>query len=70
MSPKEYLNVIRPYLTNLINDHKPIMEVNNNNNNTRINTNTTTNNNNNNNNNNTNTTTNIDRAENSINNKK
>ena len=68
MSPKEYLNVIRPYLTNLINDHKPIMEVNNNNN-TRINTNTTTNNNNNNNNN-TNTTTNIDRAENSINNKK
>ena len=66
MSPKEYLNVIRPYLTNLINDHKPIMEVNNNNNNTRINTNTTTNNNNNN----TNTTTNIDRAENSINNKK
>ena len=58
--------MIRPYLTNLINDHKPIMEVNNNNNNTRINTNTTTNNNNNN----TNTTTNIDRAENSINNKK
>ena len=44
-SPKEYLNVIRPYLTNLINDHKPIMELNNNNNNNN-NTNTNTNSNN------------------------
>ena len=60
LSPKEYLNVIRPYLRNLINDHKPIMELNNNNNNN----NTTTNNNNTNNNtNNTNTNTNSNRAE-------
>ena len=43
-SPKEYLNVIRPYLTNLINDHKPIMELNNNNNNNNTNTNTNSNN--------------------------
>ena len=42
--PKEYLNVIRPYLTNLINDHKPIMELNNNNNNNNTNTNTNSNN--------------------------
>ena len=44
--PKEYLNVIRPYLRNLINDHKPIMELNNNNNNnnnSNINTTNTTN---------------------------
>ena len=61
LSPKEHLNVIRPYLRNLINDHKPIMELNNNNNN---NNNTTTNNNNTNNNtNNTNTNTNTNRAE-------
>ena len=45
LSPKEFLNVIRPYLRKLINDHKPIMELNNN-----TNTTTTTNNNNNNNN--------------------
>ena len=32
LSPKEYLNVIRSYLRNLINDHKPIIELNNNNN--------------------------------------
>ena len=25
LSPKEYLNVIKPYLRNLINDHKPII---------------------------------------------
>ena len=25
LSPKEYLNVIRPYLRNLINDHEPII---------------------------------------------
>ena len=44
LSPKEYLNVIRLYLRNLINDHKPIMESNNNNNdNKNINTNTNTN---------------------------
>ena len=44
LSPKEYLNVIRSYLRNLINDHKPIMESNNNNNdNKNTNTNTNTN---------------------------
>ena len=35
LSPKAYLNVIRPYLRDLINDHQPIMEVNNNNSNNR-----------------------------------
>ena len=40
LSPKEYLNVIRSYLRNLINDHKPIMESNNN---TTTTTNTNTN---------------------------
>ena len=52
LSPREYLNVIRPYLRNLINDNKPIMELSNNNNN-----------NNNNNNTNTTNTTNSNRAE-------
>ena len=33
LSPKEHLNVIRPYLRDLINGHKPIMELNNNNSN-------------------------------------
>ena len=33
LSPKKYLNVIRPYLRNLINENKPIMELNNNSNN-------------------------------------
>ena len=28
---REYLNLIRPYLRNLINDHNPIMETNNSN---------------------------------------
>ena len=28
LSPKEYLNVIRPYLRGLIDEHKPIMELN------------------------------------------
>ena len=28
LSPKEYLNMIRPYLTDLINEHKPIAESN------------------------------------------
>ena len=61
LSPREYLNVIRPYLRNLINDHKPIMELNNSNN-----TNTTNNNKDNKtntNNNNNNTNTNSNRAE-------
>ena len=53
LSPKEYLNVIRPHLRYLINDHKPIMELNNNNNN----------NNNNKNNNDNDNTTNSNRAE-------
>ena len=69
LSPKEYLNVIRPYLRNLTNDHKPIMELNNNKKKNKKNNNTNTNNNNNNNNNNnynnnkTNTNTNSNRAE-------
>ena len=33
LSPKKYLNVIRPYLRDLINEHKPTVELNNNNNN-------------------------------------
>ena len=41
LSPKEYLNVIRPYLQNLMKDHKPIAELNNNNNTDNNNTNTT-----------------------------
>ena len=32
LSPKEYLDVIRPYLTDLINEHKPTAELNNTNN--------------------------------------
>ena len=31
LSPKKYLNMIRPYLRDLINDHKPTAELNNNN---------------------------------------
>ena len=31
LSPKEYLNMIRPYLRDLINEHIPTMELNNNN---------------------------------------
>ena len=31
LSPKEYLNVIRPYSRDLINEHKPAVELNNNN---------------------------------------
>ena len=34
LSPKEYLNVIRPYLRDLTDEHKPTVELNNNNNNT------------------------------------
>ena len=33
LSPEQYLNMIRPYLRDLINEHKPIEELNNNNNN-------------------------------------
>ena len=36
LSPREYLNGIKPYLRNLINDHKTVMELNNNNNNNKI----------------------------------
>ena len=53
VSPKEHLNVISPYLRDLIDEHKPIMEVNNNNNNNN-NNNSNSNNSNNNNNNNSN----------------
>ena len=48
LSPKEYLSMIRPYLRDLINDHKPTMELNNNNNNNNDNNNNDNNNNNNN----------------------
>ena len=33
LSPKEYVNMIRPYLRDLINEHKPIVELSNNSNN-------------------------------------
>ena len=39
--PGEYLNMIRPYLRDLINKHKPIEELNNNNNNSNNNNNDT-----------------------------
>ena len=47
LSPKEYLNVIRPYLRDLINDHKPTVELNNNSNNNNDHNNNNNNNNNN-----------------------
>ena len=47
LSPKEYLSMIRPYLRDLINDHKPTMELNNNNNNDNNNNDNNNNNNNN-----------------------
>ena len=48
LSPKEYLDVIRPYLRDLINEHKPTVELNNtnSNNNTNNSNNNTTNSNN------------------------
>ena len=58
LSPKEYLGVIRPYLRDLIDEHKPIMELNNNNDNNNSN-NTDNSNNNNNNNSNSNISNNI-----------
>ena len=39
LSPEEYLNMIRPYLRDLINDHKPTAELNDNNNNNNNNNN-------------------------------
>ena len=57
--PKEYLNVIRPYVRGLINEHKPTVELNDNNNNN----NSSNNNNNNNNDNNDNSNSNSNRAE-------
>ena len=33
LSPKEYLNLIRPFLRDLINEHRSTVELNNNNNN-------------------------------------
>ena len=56
LSPKEYLNVIRPYVRDLINEHKPTVELNNNNN-------SNNNNNNNNNVNNDNSNSNSNHAE-------
>ena len=52
LSPKEYLNIIRPYLRDLVNEHKPTVLVNNNNSNNNDNNNNTTTTNNNNSNNN------------------
>ena len=62
LSPKEYFNVIRPYLKDLINKHKPTVELNNNNNNSN-NSNNSNNNNSNNNNSNNNSNNNNNRAE-------
>ena len=47
LSPEDYLDMIRPYLRDLINDHKPTEELNNNNNNNNNNSNNNNNNNNN-----------------------
>ena len=44
LSRKEYLNVIRPYLRDLINEHKPAVELNNDNNNNNNNNNKNNNN--------------------------
>ena len=44
LSPKEYLNVIKPYLRDLINEHKPAVKLNNNNNNNNNNSNNNNNN--------------------------
>ena len=61
LSPKEYLNVIKPYLRDLINEHKPGVELNNNNNsNNNNNDNDSDNNSNNNDNNNSNSNNNND----------
>ena len=49
LSPKEYLNMIRPYLRVLINEHKPTVKLNNNSGNNNNNNNDNSNNNNNNN---------------------
>ena len=67
LSPKKYLNMIRPYSRNLINDHKPTVKLNNNNNNNNNNSsndsNSSNNNSNSNNNNNNNNSNNNNRAE-------
>ena len=65
LSLKEYPDVIRPYLRDLINEHRPIMELNNNTNNSNNNTNNSNNNANNNSSNNTSNSNNEenDRAE-------
>ena len=49
LSPKEYLNMIRPQLRDLINEHKPTVKLNNNSGNNNNNNNDNNNNNNNNN---------------------
>ena len=54
LSPKQYLNVIRPYLRDLIDEHEPITESNNNDNNNNNDKNNNSSNNNSNNSNNTN----------------
>ena len=62
LSPKEYLNVIRPYLRDLINEHKPTVELNDTNSNTNSDNNNNTNSNSKNNSNN-NSNSNSNRAE-------
>ena len=64
LSPKKYLNLIRPYLRDLINEHKPIAELNDNDNNDNNSSN------NNNNNNNSNSNNNSNNNDNNNNNKK
>ena len=63
VSPKEYLNVIRPYLRGLIDEHKPAAELNKNKNNNNNNNDSNNNSNNNNNNNDDDNNSNNDRAE-------
>ena len=60
LSPKEYLNVIKPYLRDLINEHKPAVKLNNNNNSNNNNNNDSDNNSNNTDNNNNNSNNNND----------
>ena len=63
LQPEEYLNMIRPYLRDLMNEHIPTMELNNNNNNNNNNENNSNNNSKNSNNNNNNNNDDTDRAE-------
>ena len=63
LSPKEYLNVIRPYSRDLINEHKPTVELNDKNSNNNSDNNNNNPNSNSNNNSNNNSNSNSNRAE-------